>query len=73
MEKRLSDLEHRFEIHQVKSEERDSHMLDILKRVDQGIVYRSEFLPVKSLVYGFVAIILIAVVGGLVGVVVKGG
>ena len=39
---------------------------------DQHYVLRSEWEPVRKVVYGMVALILVAVVGGLVGLVVRG-
>lgn len=53
-----------------------SYMKDKLDNVDQKIsthyVSREEFEPIKKIVYGMVGLILIAVVGALVSLVVKG-
>lgn len=51
-------------------------MKDKLDNVDQKIsthyVSREEFEPIKKIVYGMVGLILVAVVGALVSLVVKG-
>lgn len=53
-----------------------SYMKDKLDNVDQKIsthyVSREEFEPIKKIVYGMVGLILVAVVGALVSLVVKG-
>ena len=53
-----------------------SYMKDKLDGVDQKIsthyVSREEFEPIKKIVYGMVGLILVAVVGALVSLVVKG-
>lgn len=52
-----------------------SYIKDEVKGVKEQIgsqyVTKAEFTPVKNVVYGLVAIILIAVVGGLLALVVK--
>ena len=45
----------------------------ILKSLDAKYVKREEFWPVRSLVYGFVVVILWAVAGALVALVVQHG
>lgn len=42
-----------------------------LKSMDKNKVNRSEFTPVKSIAYGFVGLILMAVIGALLAQVVK--
>lgn len=53
-----------------------SYMKEKLDGVDQKIsthyVSREEFEPIKKIVYGMVTLILVAVVGALVSLVVKG-
>ena len=53
-----------------------SYMKDKLDGVDQKIsthyVSREEFEPIKKIVYGMVGLVLVAVVGALVSLVVKG-
>lgn len=53
-----------------------SYMKDKLDNVDLKIsthyVSREEFEPIKKIVYGMVGLILVAVVGALVSLVVKG-
>jgi tetrahydromethanopterin S-methyltransferase subunit G len=53
-----------------------SYMKDKLDNVDQKIsthyVSREEFEPIKKIVYGMVGLILVAVVGALISLVVKG-
>lgn len=39
-------------------------------KLDTNFVSKTEFTPVKTLVYGFVGLILIAVVGAIVGLVI---
>ena len=53
-----------------------SYMKDKLDSVDQKVsthyVSREEFEPIKKIVYGMVGLILVAVVGALISLVVKG-
>jgi tetrahydromethanopterin S-methyltransferase subunit G len=53
-----------------------SYMKDKLDNVDQKIsthyVSREEFEPIKKIVYGMVGLVLVAVVGALISLVVKG-
>lgn len=44
---------------------------DLTLKVDHNYVTKEEFQPVKSIVYGMVALILIAVVGALIALVVR--
>lgn len=43
----------------------------IRKNLDQNYVTRSDFLPVKNIVFGLVAIVLTSVVGGLLALIIK--
>lgn len=49
------------------------HIRKTLDNLDKRYVKREEFWPVRTLVYGFVAVILLAVAGALVALVVRGG
>lgn len=53
-----------------------SYMKDKLDNVDKKIsihyVSREEFEPIKKIVYGMVGLVLVAVVGALISLVVKG-
>ena len=73
MDQRLVNLEHRFDLHEVQCAEKLGRIYDILKRVEGGIVYRSEFAPVKSLVYGAVSLMLVAVFSAVIGLVIIKG
>lgn len=44
---------------------------DIKKRLDDNYVTTQEFEPVKKIVYGLVALILVAVVGAVVALVIQ--
>ena len=44
---------------------------DIKKRLDDNYVTTQEFEPVKKIVYGLVALILVAVVGAIVALVIQ--
>lgn len=44
---------------------------EIKNTVSTGYVTRSEYEPVKKIVYGMVSLILIAVVGGMISLVVR--
>ena len=46
-------------------------LLDIKTKLDNLYITKSEFDPVKKVVYGLVGIILIAVAGGLLSLVIK--
>lgn len=43
---------------------------DLTLKVDNNYVTKEEFMPVKSIVYGMVTLILIAVMGALIALVV---
>lgn len=43
---------------------------DINQKLDDKFVSKTEFIPVKTLAFGFVGLVLIAVVGALVGLVI---
>jgi len=48
-------------------------LADIKKALKEGYVTKEEFWPIRTLVYGFTGIILLAVIGALVAMVVTGG
>lgn len=73
MEQRVINLEHRFELHEMQSAEKLGRIYDTVKRIEGNIVYRSEFAPVKALVFGGVSLTLIAVVGAVIGLVIIKG
>lgn len=48
----------------------ETEVKDITHKLEVGYVTQDQFGPVKSIVYGLVSIILLAVVGALVGLVI---
>jgi len=51
--------------------EKQDEILDKLHSFDKKFVSKTEFWPVKTLVYGFVSILLLSVVGAIVALVLK--
>lgn len=47
-----------------------SDIKDINQKLDEKFVTKTEFSPVKTVVYGLVGLILVAVVGALIGLVI---
>ena len=48
-----------------------SALREDIKMLTKGIVYKTEFTPVKSLVYGMVGLVLISFFGALISLIIK--
>ena len=44
---------------------------ELIKKMDEKFVTKNEFTPIKQIVYGFVGLIVVAVIGALISLVVK--
>jgi hypothetical protein len=73
IEERVVNLEHRFELHEIHCTEKVDRIYETLNRIENNIVYRGEFAPVKALVYGAASLILVTVFGSIIGLVVFKG
>jgi hypothetical protein len=71
-DQQIQDNEHYNEggvVTSIKYIQRD--IAEIKEKLDDKYVTKDEFLPVKNIVYGMVAIILIAVLGGLIALIIN--
>lgn len=57
----------------VRLDERTARMAEDMAELRKTIVTQSEFKPVRAVAYGFVAVVMTAVITALVALVVRGG
>ena len=83
----IEDIRTRLTVLETKSKEHEKHdeeefrtnhewrvaITEKIEALPKLFVLKAEFFPVRNIVYGFVGVVLVAVIGALLGMVIRGG